>query len=136
VYVRGADGALVFHELVEPNAEDVAEVARRTALRLVKVLKKHGREVDPELGEVDVRADEAGDQNTPLSACYAAAAAGTDLFGERAGSTERPTTMLARVPARDDAGRGCCATCGRSTWRADEVGRGRHRGGTHSTSTR
>ena len=57
VYVRGADGALVFHELAAPSAEDVAEVARRTAARLIQVLNKHGREVDPELGEVDVCAD-------------------------------------------------------------------------------
>jgi hypothetical protein len=35
---------------------------------------------------VDVSADTRGDQDTALSACYAAAAAGTDLFGERAGS--------------------------------------------------
>jgi hypothetical protein len=86
VYVRGSDGALVFHELPEPSAADVGEVARRTAVHLVKVLKKHGREVDPELSEVDVSADTMGDQDTALSACYAAAAAGTDLFGERAGS--------------------------------------------------
>lgn len=86
VYVRGADGALVFHELPEPSAEDVAEVARRTAMRLVKVLKKDGREVDPELCEVDVSAEATGEQDSALSACYAAASAGTDLFGERAGS--------------------------------------------------
>jgi hypothetical protein len=88
VYVRGADGALVFHELAAPSAEDVAEVARRTAARLIQVLNKHGREVDPELGEVDVcaDADATSDPDTALSACYAAAATGTDLFGERAGS--------------------------------------------------
>jgi hypothetical protein len=62
-------------------------VARRTAQRLVKVLKKHGREVDPELGEVDVSAGDSGEsETTALTACYAAATAGTDLFGERAGS--------------------------------------------------
>jgi hypothetical protein len=60
-------------------------VARRTAARLVKVLKKHGREVDPELGEVDVSAAD-DTEHSALTACYAAAAAGTDLFGERAGS--------------------------------------------------
>jgi hypothetical protein len=85
VYVRAADGALCFHELPEPTAEDVAEVARRTAERLVQVLKKHGREVDPELGEVDVCAED-NTEASALTACYAAAAAGTDLFGERAGS--------------------------------------------------
>jgi len=85
VYVRAADGKLRFHELPEPAAEDVAEVARRTAARLVKVLKKHGREVDPELGEVDVSAAD-DTEHSALTACYAAAAAGTDLFGQRAGS--------------------------------------------------
>jgi hypothetical protein len=34
VYVRAEEGALCFHELPEPSAEDVAEVARRTAQRL------------------------------------------------------------------------------------------------------
>jgi hypothetical protein len=91
VYVRdgsgaGDAGALVFHELAEPSAADVAKVARRTATRLVLVLKKQGREVDPELGEVDVTADGADDPDSALAACHAAAAAGTDLFGERAGS--------------------------------------------------
>jgi hypothetical protein len=52
----------------------------------VRVLKKHGRAVDAELGEVDVSADETGDEDAALSACYAAAASGTELFGARAGS--------------------------------------------------
>ena len=89
VYVRAPDGALVFHELPAPSAADVAEVARRTAARLVRVLKKHGRQLAPELGQVDVSADAAdaaSEQDAALSTCYAAAAAGTDLFGERAGS--------------------------------------------------
>lgn len=84
VYVRSPDGKLRFHELPEPSAE-VAEVAHRTAQRLVEVLEKHGREVDPELGEVDVSADD-NIEASALTACYAAATAGTDLFGERAGS--------------------------------------------------
>jgi hypothetical protein len=45
MYVRAEDGALRFHELAEPSAEDVAE-----ARRLVTVLTKHGREVEAELG--------------------------------------------------------------------------------------
>jgi len=61
-------------------------VARRTAARLVKVLRQHGRELDPELGVIDVAIDTEGDEPSVLSTCYAAAAAGTDLFGERAGS--------------------------------------------------
>jgi hypothetical protein len=86
VYVRATDGVLAFHELPEPSAEDVADVARRTAARLVRVLKKHGRELDPELSLVGVLADATGEQDSALASCYAAAAAGTDLFGARAGS--------------------------------------------------
>jgi hypothetical protein len=89
VYVRDGqrdDDPLVFHELPEPSAADVAEVASRTAARIAKVLRRHGRELDPELGVVDVASDTEGDESSALSACYTAAAAGTDLFGERAGS--------------------------------------------------
>lgn len=87
VYVRDPqDGALHFHELPEPSAAEVLEVAERTARRLVKVLERHGRRVDSELGELDVSADGTSDEASALTACYAAAAAGTDLFGERAGS--------------------------------------------------
>lgn len=39
--VRGPDGARVFRELVEPNAEDLAELARRTTPCLVRVPKTH-----------------------------------------------------------------------------------------------
>jgi hypothetical protein len=51
-------------------------VARRTAARLVKVLKKHGRQLDPERGEVDVSAGAMDDQDSALASCYAAAARG------------------------------------------------------------
>jgi hypothetical protein len=92
VYVRAADGELRFHDLPEPTAENVAEVARRTAARLVTVLKKHGREVDPELGEVDVSADDKS-EGSALSACYAAAAAANRCNGldAPAGSALRPS---------------------------------------------
>jgi hypothetical protein len=56
-----------------------------SARRLVKVLVKHGRELDPELGVVDVLADDGDREALAPSACVAAAAAGTELFGERAG---------------------------------------------------
>jgi hypothetical protein len=87
VYVRDPqEGALVFHELPEPSAAEVLEVAERTAKRLVQVLERHGRQVDSEFGELDVSQDGTAEEATALTACYAAAAAGTDLFGERAGS--------------------------------------------------
>jgi hypothetical protein len=113
VYVR--DGAsdtarLVFHELGEPSAEQVADIAHRTAERIKKILKQHGREPDPAMGEVDVGWAEPGDlpgaEHPALTACYGAAAAGTDLFGQRAGapslrlvdpSQARPTEAAAIV---------------------------------------
>jgi len=73
---------LVFHELTAPTGEEVAEVARRTAERIKKVLRKHGRELDPEMA--DVEAPEPDDEHPALSACYQAATAGFDLFGPRA----------------------------------------------------
>jgi hypothetical protein len=71
--------------LPQPSAEQVADVARRSAERIRKILQSHGHKLDPELGEVDVLA--AGDDTEPtaLSACYGAAAQGLDLLGQRAG---------------------------------------------------
>jgi len=43
VYVRDADGKLVFHALPPPTTDDVTEVAVRTAKRLQRVLARHGR---------------------------------------------------------------------------------------------
>ena len=43
VYVRDADGTLVFHALAPPTTDEVTEVAVRTAKRLQKVLARHGR---------------------------------------------------------------------------------------------
>jgi hypothetical protein len=63
----------------EPGACGTAQ-KRRCCIRCCR-RKKHGREVDPELGEVDDSTEASA-----LTACYSAAAAGTDLFGERAGS--------------------------------------------------
>ena len=37
-YVRGEDGARQFHVLPAPSAEEVADVARRTAERVRKLL--------------------------------------------------------------------------------------------------
>jgi hypothetical protein len=117
VYVRSPDGALAFHELIEPNAQDVAEVARRTALRLVKVLKKHGREVDAELGEVDMLSSHSSLRKEVVPVPAAAVEdpldpdAGQLALGLDAGADDCDRES----PARDGRGRGCCATCGRST---------------------
>jgi hypothetical protein len=88
VYVRDADsGAPVFHALPAPTEDEVAEVARRTAERVQKILVRHGRSLDPD--------DDAGDdplaEQPALAGLAAAAARGVDLLGERAG---RPTLRL------------------------------------------
>jgi hypothetical protein len=47
VYVRRVEGGpLVSHALAAPTAEELAEVAERTALRIQKVLARHGRTLD------------------------------------------------------------------------------------------
>ncbi len=47
VYVRQTtSGALVFQALSSPTEGDLAEVAKRTALRVKKVLARHGRSLD------------------------------------------------------------------------------------------
>jgi hypothetical protein len=55
VYVREpADGPLVFHPLAAPSANDVADLARRTAERVAKLLEKLGRSLDPEMDKVAI----------------------------------------------------------------------------------
>lgn len=48
VFVRDDDGVLEFHELDDPSPEQVAEVAERTARRVVKLLQKAGKSLDSE----------------------------------------------------------------------------------------
>ena len=76
---------LVFYPLPQPSAEQVADVARRTAERTKKILQNRGYELDPELAEVDVLADDDNTKLTALGVCYGAAAQGLDLHGQRAG---------------------------------------------------
>jgi hypothetical protein len=84
VYVRDTStGRLVFHTLGTPTRAEVAEVAARTAERIEKVLKKAGRSLDPEMAEgapPEICSEEPG-----LAACYAAAAQGVSVSGDRAG---------------------------------------------------
>jgi hypothetical protein len=87
VYVRDASGTPVFHALPAPTEEEVAEVARRTAERVEKVLLRHGRSLDPQLDS----GDDPLETEPALSSCAGAAARGVDLVGERAG---RPTLRL------------------------------------------
>ena len=83
VYVRETEsGALVFQALSAPTEQELAEVAKRTALRVKKVLARHGRSLDGTSERED--AEPSGEQLS-LSALCAAAASGQGLFGERAG---------------------------------------------------
>jgi hypothetical protein len=84
-----ADGSLVFHPLPAPTQAEVADVARRTAARIEQVLRKHGRSIDPELADDDPHPVDLDDP--ALAACYAAAARGVGITGDRAG---QPTLRL------------------------------------------
>ncbi len=77
------DAPLVFHALPPPTPDEVADVAKRTALRVQKILARHGRTLDG-TGESDAHDAELPEQFA-LSACYGAAASGLGLDGERAG---------------------------------------------------
>jgi hypothetical protein len=90
VYVREeVDGKLVFHPLPTPTGVEVAHVAHRTAVRVERILRKHGRWVDPELADDEPLQVELDDP--ALAACYSAAARGVGINGERAG---QPTLRL------------------------------------------
>ncbi len=89
VFVRDEDGALEFHELDEPSPEQVANVAERTARRVVKLLQKAGRSLDSEFQDDDTC--DFVSRHPALASLYAAAARGVDLSGDRAG---QPTARL------------------------------------------
>lgn len=81
VYVRdGAKGPLTFHPLAAPTRAHVEDVARRTARRVEKVFQKHGRSF-----ERPTEDDPLPDDQPVLASCYAAAAGGLALAGDRAG---------------------------------------------------
>jgi hypothetical protein len=86
VYVRDAEsGALVFEELGTPSHAEVLSVARRTAERVDALLRKTGRSLERDRDEPmpGLLFDEPG-----LASCYAAAAQGISVSGERAGKPE------------------------------------------------
>ena len=83
VYVREpGDAPLVLHPLPAPSANDVADLARRTAERVARLLDKLGRSLDPEMDEAP---DPLELEHPALAGCYDAAAHGIDLLRERAG---------------------------------------------------
>ena len=104
VYVR-EDGSLIFHALPTPTRADVADVARRTAERIERILRAHGRSIDPEMQDdqpPSLVLDEPG-----LAACHAAAAQGICVTGDRAGQPALRLVVSQGAPfanpALDDA---------------------------------
>lgn len=88
VYVRHPDDSeLVFHPLPAPSADEVAEVARRTAERVRRLLD-----------EADE--DEPAGEPSGWHVCCAASAQGLSLFGERAG--QPPVRLVDPSQARPD----------------------------------
>lgn len=100
VYVRDRpSGELRFHALLTPTRADVEDVARRTAAGIEKILRATGRSFEPEAEDAppsELTLDEPG-----LAACYAAAAQGISVSGDRAGlptlsSSYRPSAASRR----------------------------------------
>ncbi|MFO0613022.1 MAG: transposase [Polyangiaceae bacterium] len=104
VYVEGEPGAPSFMALPAPSADEVLDVAQRTAKRVGALLEKGGRTLD---GGDDASAKLAQDQPV-LASCYSAAAEGKVLLGERAGQRTarlvRPEDARADEPAAVIAG--------------------------------
>ena len=106
VYVRDSvTGPLVFHALGTPKRSDVADIAARTAERIEKILRARGRSLDPQMD--DSGAPALCEEQPGLAACYAAAAQGIAISGDRAG---RPPLRLLvspqpkqSAPGNDDA---------------------------------
>ncbi len=113
VYVHEKDdprASLEFRELDTPTQADIAEVAARTAARIEKILRAHGRSPDPELGDdtpPELARDEPG-----LAACYdpwksptgdAAAAQGLSVSGDQAGKPPLRLIASPDPPARPRA---------------------------------
>ncbi|MDX2054214.1 MAG: transposase [Polyangiaceae bacterium] len=85
VYLRAPEKEkLVFHSLPTPTRAEVADIATRTRARLERIFDKHGRFLDSHPHSVaephPLEQEEPG-----LSACYAAAAQGVAVSGERVG---------------------------------------------------
>jgi hypothetical protein len=87
VYLREANGRLVFHPLPEPTKSDVAEVARRTAKRMKRLFKERGRRSPWDDEEsADAEPEELSLKEPGLFACYDTAARGVAVSGDRAGN--------------------------------------------------
>jgi len=93
VWVRDGDGGVRFRELPPPTADDVAEVASRTHQKLLRVLARHGRELDG----IDDVPDRLADEQPVLASCYGASASDVSLLGERAGQRTGKLTGPVRL---------------------------------------
>lgn len=93
VYVRQDPGdarsQLIFHTLPTPTREQVANIARRTAQRVEKLLQARGRSLGPEPGEASPVKLQL--EHPALAACYDVAGRGIAVSGDRAG---QPTLRL------------------------------------------
>jgi hypothetical protein len=94
VYLRDDHGILVFHALPTPTRAEVADVARRSAERVERVLRAAGRSLDP--SDADDSPPELALEEPGLAACYGAAAQGVAISGDRAG---QPTLRLVVQPS-------------------------------------
>ena len=92
VYVADAQ-SLRFLPLPTPKRAEVADIARRTAERVEKILRAHGRSLDPEQGDAEPMKLQL--EHPVLAACYDAAARGIAVSGDRAG---QPTLRLITLP--------------------------------------
>lgn len=96
VYVRDAQGQLVFRALPEPSADEVAQVAEWTHAALLRVLEGHGRSLEGDESGTDVLRDEG----PALASCYAASAADVQLLGSAPGQrTSKLVRPLRIVPS-------------------------------------
>ncbi len=113
VYVHENDdpcAPVEFRELDTPTHADIGGVAARTAARIEKILRAHGRSLDPELGDdtpPELALDDpwkspTGDE-PGLAACYAAAAQGLSVSGDRAGQSPLRLIASPDPPARPRA---------------------------------
>ncbi len=104
VYVHQGDdpqAPLEFLGLDAPTYADIADVADRTAARIEKILKAHGRSLDPEFESAEppqLCLDEPA-----LAGCYSAAAQGISVAGERAGKPLLRLLLPQEPPARPRA---------------------------------
>ena len=85
VYVRDEAGELHFHALPGPTAEQVAEVARWTRERIVRVFERHGRPLEG----LDEAPDELAQDQPALASCYAASVSDRQLLGASPGQRTR-----------------------------------------------